>query len=1272
MAPNRVGIRSTHRSGTPGDNTPPPPGVLPRTGNNRPSIRMRANITIATLNVNGYAAPSSNMTGIDKWSTINRTINDHKIAILALQETHLNPTLLQDVKACYGSRLEILISQQPTNPRSSAGVAFVINKAMIRPKEYKLYELIPGQAAALKVKWLENEDTLLLNVYAPNARNEHASFWDSINTTRRSQNLRRPDFMLGDFNVTEDKIDHAPAHLDNQAATDALRALRHTLNIQDSWRISFPNERSFMYRANANGRQIQSRLDRIYTMSAISDQIQEWKTIQTTVPTDHSLVLTKFAPRSAPFISKGRWTCNPQALNDIVLMDRIEDRGIQLQSDIEKFLETNTPREMKNPQILWEIFKDDIRKLAKESADKAHHRKTSKIKKLKEELKTLANHPEIDTDKRIRANEAFAANELAYLEKITARDRKDLTKASLANHGERLGGPWSAISKEKKPRDVILQLKILRTNPARFERCTKRMAKLARDYHEALQYEGIGLPGTHPDYENRTRQALSEIPINQKLTDEARNNFSWRVKAEHIREALSLAKNGSAAGIDGFPYELWKELDNINGKADNEESNSFDIAKTLTAVFQDIQDHGIDKRSNFALGWMCPIYKKKDKKEISNYRPITLLNTDYKLLTKVLAIQLMSQIPSMVHPNQAGFIPNRSIFDHIRLAKSIISYAEIMEIDGSIVALDQEKAYNKIRHEYLWETMNQLNLPHPFTNTVKALYQNAFTRVAINGELSTPFRVTRGVRQGDPLSCTLFDLAIEPLACKLRNAPTLKGFAVPGLEEKILVNMFADDTTLYLSKEDSFDQVEIILKDWCEVSGAKFNIKKTEIVPIGMAEHRAEVIATWKINPDGSHQLDERIKIAIDEEAVHLLGAWIGNRVDNLTPWEPIINLIKKDLECWIRIHPTVYGKHLIIQAIIGGRTQYLAKVQGMPPGTENAIQKLIQEFMWDGENTPRIAPGILELPLEEGGLNLLSVKARNEAIEIMWLKSYLNFSPSRPTWAIITDILINVSAPPNISPLGRLNTYMQSWNPPAHRPRSAYLNNDMVRMIETAKRYDTNLEALRIAPNINAKLPAWYHIKANPHPLSNIASKCLLRKHNIKTVADLIHTSGRAQPERVNSHVPNLICTCVECTKDRLMGCRNPHECAREALQRIRELAPKFNPLVGLTQRDNFSLTHTRNARRTAAEENSEKTMFDPEIACKTDLTECFRIFADPKRLAQSPVRRRHASGISLPNQAVTVYTDGACFDNGKENAKCRSGIWINCYVLTGTHCST
>jgi hypothetical protein len=92
---------------------------------------------------------------------------------------------------------------------------------------------------------------------------------------------------------------------------------------------------------------------------------------------------------------------------------------------------------------------------------------------------------------------------------------------------------------------------------------------------------------------------------------------------------------------------------------------------------------------------------------------------------------------------------------------------------------------------------------------------------------SKPFQVTRGVQQGDPLSCLLFDLAIEPLACKLRNCKELDGLTFPGVEGKLIVNLFMDNTTVYLSNNDRFDTVEVLLASWCKVSGAKFNIEVT-------------------------------------------------------------------------------------------------------------------------------------------------------------------------------------------------------------------------------------------------------------------------------------------------------------------------------------------------------------------------------------------------------------------------------------------------------------
>lgn len=176
--------------------------------------------------------------------------------------------------------------------------------------------------------------------------------------------------------------------------------------------------------------------------------------------------------------------------------------------------------------------------------------------------------------------------------------------------------------------------------------------------------------------------------------------------------------------------------------------------------------------------------KKKDKSEIENYCPITLLNTDYKLLTKALAMQLAQEAHTLVHPDQSGFIPKRSIFDPIQLAKVMIEYADITEEDGALIALDQEKAYNRINHDYLIETLVSFNLPQLFINTIIALYSNAYTQVAINGVMSAPYKVTRGVRQGDPLSCLLFDLAIEPLACTLRNSEKLQGYNIPNITNK--------------------------------------------------------------------------------------------------------------------------------------------------------------------------------------------------------------------------------------------------------------------------------------------------------------------------------------------------------------------------------------------------------------------------------------------------------------------------------------------------------
>lgn len=123
--------------------------------------------------------------------------------------------------------------------------------------------------------------------------------------------------------------------------------------------------------------------------------------------------------------------------------------------------------------------------------------------------------------------------------------------------------------------------------------------------------------------------------------------------------------------------------------------------------------------------------------------------------------------PSLIHPSQAGFIQGCRIADQTKLICMMLYYAEAVEKNGLIVALDQEKAYDKIDHAYLWQTLWKFKIPEKYIKTIQALYGSAETQIMVNGHLSSPWRVIRRVRQGDPLSCLLFDLAIEPLAASL-------------------------------------------------------------------------------------------------------------------------------------------------------------------------------------------------------------------------------------------------------------------------------------------------------------------------------------------------------------------------------------------------------------------------------------------------------------------------------------------------------------------------
>jgi len=285
-------------------------------------------------NVNGATAPPENMNYKAKWRTISDTMHTKKIVVLAIQESHLDEGLTELLGKSFEKNLKILNSAHPDNPRASAGVGFVINRQLIDPDEIEIHELIPGRAAILKIRWLKTCVATILNIYAPNERNKHTSFWAKVLTERRSKGLLIPDFTLGDFNVTEDAIDRRPPKLDDKTTIAALREVQQEWNIRDTWRWANPTENAFTYRAQTHSERIQVRLDRIYISKKAEPFTFDWEIKETSIPTDHAMVSVRYAPKEAPYIGKGRWTLPLSLIHNEKLVERIAIQGTELLTDI--------------------------------------------------------------------------------------------------------------------------------------------------------------------------------------------------------------------------------------------------------------------------------------------------------------------------------------------------------------------------------------------------------------------------------------------------------------------------------------------------------------------------------------------------------------------------------------------------------------------------------------------------------------------------------------------------------------------------------------------------------------------------------------------------------------------------------------------------------------------------------------------------------------------------------------------------------------------------
>ena len=173
------------------------------------------------------------------------------------------------------------------------------------------------------------------------------------------------------------------------------------------------------------------------------------------------------------------------------------------------------------------------------------------------------------------------------------------------------------------------------------------------------------------------------------------------------------------------------------------------------------------------------IPKNGDLKQLKYWRPISLLCNDYKILTNILAIRLKTILPQIISKEQACSIPNRTIFNNLFLIRDLITLNKEKNTNFHILQIDQEKAFDKVDHDFLIRTMKKLGFSQNFINFIQILYKNNKSYIINNGYLSSPIHLYRGLKQGCPLSLPVYVIQSEITTINTNESENIIGIKIP-------------------------------------------------------------------------------------------------------------------------------------------------------------------------------------------------------------------------------------------------------------------------------------------------------------------------------------------------------------------------------------------------------------------------------------------------------------------------------------------------------------
>ena len=881
-------------------------------------------IKICTFNVKGLNDPSKRQQ-LFQWLKLN------KYSICLLQEVHCEEMSYDKWKKDWGD--ELFLSGNSTN---STGVGILINSNFTYTvKAYN--NIIDGRMQSLKIN-INEKDYILLNVYAPNNATEHIQFLTTIEDFIISNDS---DTLIigGDFNTVSDiNKDKKNGNINsNKKNRDKLNNIIQNNDVNDIWRILNPETLQYTWHSNHKP-PIFCRLDFFLVSNNIVNSIKECK-ITTGIRSDHSIVYFNIIVDNQPR-GPGYFKLN----NSVILEKDYQDMITRSITDI-----TNINKEA-NPNTLWEIIKGTIRN---ETIIYTSTKKKKKVKiemNLKNDIDNLEKELSNNQDNETILNKIKEKkSELDEIIKEHTRGILLRAKAEWIEGAEKNTKYFSNLEKKRSENKTIKRLSNnFRevTNPKEVLEEINLFYKRLYSKDSTVQNDDIFLTG-------KSKSVLNE---------EEKGSCEGFITELECSNALKEMNNGKSPGSDGITVEFYKIF--------------WNTIKTyyINSINYSYQNNTLTTMQKQGIITLLP-KKDKDLTSLGNWRPISLLNTDYKIATKTLANRMKKVLHNIIINNQTGFLKGRYIGENIRTIFEVIEYLNDEDKPGLIFFADFEKAFDSIDHNFILKTLAHFNFGDSFINWIRLFYLDAQSCVINNGYMSEFFDIKRGVRQGCPLSPYLFILTIEILYMSVKADNDIKGITMYDREMKNTA--FADDATFMMDGSyKTFTALIKQLNNFSKISGLKLNNKKSVILRSGSLKNSAE---TFNTNKD----------FTWTSEGSNTLGIVFSNNRNKYHE----LNLIPKIqefcncLQRWKRHNLSIIGKIAVIKTFALPKLIYpLTVLESPTPELISLINTNIYDYLWDGK-PDKISRKTIIQDYKDGGLKMIDLNMFMKAIKAGWVK---------------------------------------------------------------------------------------------------------------------------------------------------------------------------------------------------------------------------------------------------------------------------------------------